>query len=433
MKETKEVVSYKKNLGKILLIAFAGSIIYGLPYFRQYYYDAYVEIYNLTNTQMGTLGSAYGLLGLVSYFIGGVLADRFSAKWLMIGSLLATGIGGFAHLFFTDFKVLVLIYGLWGITSLLTFWPALLKMIRTLGSDDEQSRAYGIFEGGRGVANALHMAAATAIFGFFEAKMMASVGIKWIIIFYSVCPIICGILFIFLLKDTGRSTETGSSEKMKFSDVLKVLKMPAVWMMIIITFTTYTFNMSYFYITPYATNVLGTSAVLAAVLTILAQYIRPIASTGGGFLADKFGKSTLMITGFISMIIGMLLVIAVPKLGSKLQIGAMVVACILVYLAMYSNYGVYFSMQAEGGIPIEVSGIAIGVIATVGYLPEVICPFLAGKTLDAFEGITGYYYYFSGMIVMAVIGLITCSIWYKKYGKKAITETKMKKQEEKEQ
>ena len=76
MKETKEVVSYKKNLGKILLIAFAGSIIYGLPYFRQYYYDAYVEIYNLTNTQMGTLGSAYGLLGLVSYFIGGVLAQR---------------------------------------------------------------------------------------------------------------------------------------------------------------------------------------------------------------------------------------------------------------------------------------------------------------------------------------------------------------------
>lgn len=418
--------SYKKNFGKLLLIAFAGSIIYGLPYFRLYYYDAYVEFYHLTNTQMGTLGSAYGVLGLVSYFIGGVLADKFSAKWLMIGSLIATGIGGFAHLFFNDFKILVCIYALWGLTSLLTFWPALLKMVRTLASDEEQSRAYGIFEGGRGVANALHMAAATAIFGFFAAKMMAGAGIRWIIVFYSVCPIICGILFIFLLKNQTGDEKTETA-KMKPSDIIRVLKMPAVWMMIIITFTTYTFNMSYFYITPYATNILGTSAVLAAVLTVLAQYVRPIASTGGGFLADKFGKSRLMFVGFVSMIIGMLLIILVPKISGGIQIGTMVLACILVYLAMYSNYGVYFSMQAEGGIPIEVSGIAIGVIATVGYLPEVICPFLAGRTLDSFAGVTGYYYYFAGMIVMAVIGCITCMIWYYKFGKKALADGKKEK------
>lgn len=422
-------VSYKKNLGKLLLIAFAGSIIYGLPYFRLYYYDAYMEIYQLTNTQMGTLGSAYGLLGLISYFIGGVLADKFSAKWLMIGSLIATGIGGFAHLFFTDYKVLVCIYALWGLTSLLTFWPALLKMIRTLARDEEQSRAYGTFEGGRGVANALHMAVATAIFGFFEAKLLAGVGIKWIIIFYSVCPIICGVLFIFLLKNTAESEKT-ETKKMKMSDIIRVLKMPAVWMMIIITFTTYTFNMSYFYITPYATNILGTSAVLAAVLTVLAQYIRPVASTGGGFLADKFGKSRLMMVGFSSMIIGMLLVILVPTMGKGMQMAAMIVACVLVYLAMYSNYGVYFSMQAEGGIPIEISGIAIGVIATVGYLPEVICPFVAGKTLDAFEGVTGYYYYFAGMIVMAVIGFATCLIWYRRFGKKVLTKSSNEKLEQ---
>lgn len=30
-------VGYKKNIGTILLLSFAGSIIYGLPYFRSYY------------------------------------------------------------------------------------------------------------------------------------------------------------------------------------------------------------------------------------------------------------------------------------------------------------------------------------------------------------------------------------------------------------
>ena len=38
-KEAKQ--GYRKNLGTILLLAFAGSIIYGLPYFRSYYYDTY--------------------------------------------------------------------------------------------------------------------------------------------------------------------------------------------------------------------------------------------------------------------------------------------------------------------------------------------------------------------------------------------------------
>ncbi len=56
----------KKNLFRLLLLTFSGSIIYGLPYFRLYYYDAYQATYHLTNVQIGSLGSAYGLLGLFS-------------------------------------------------------------------------------------------------------------------------------------------------------------------------------------------------------------------------------------------------------------------------------------------------------------------------------------------------------------------------------
>ena len=91
-------VGYKKNIGTILLLSFAGSIIYGLPYFRSYYYDTYQAMYHLTNTQMGLLGSAYGVLGVFSYIIGGVLADKIKAKKLLIFSMIATGLGGLLHL-----------------------------------------------------------------------------------------------------------------------------------------------------------------------------------------------------------------------------------------------------------------------------------------------------------------------------------------------
>ena len=70
-----EKTGIKKNFFTIILLSFAGSIIYGLPYIRSYYYDAYQSLYNLTNVQMGLLGSAYGMLGVFSYILGGVLAD----------------------------------------------------------------------------------------------------------------------------------------------------------------------------------------------------------------------------------------------------------------------------------------------------------------------------------------------------------------------
>ena len=56
----------KSNLWRLVILTIAGSLIYGLPYFRSYYYDAYLETYHLTNTQMGTFGSIFGILGAVS-------------------------------------------------------------------------------------------------------------------------------------------------------------------------------------------------------------------------------------------------------------------------------------------------------------------------------------------------------------------------------
>lgn len=410
----------RKNFLTILLLAFSGSIIYGLPYFRYYYYDAYLAAYNLTNTQMGALGSMFGIVGVLSYVFGGVLADKFPAKKLLIFALIATGLGGFTHLFFTSFNALVLIYGLWGFTSLLTFWPSLMKVVRMQGKEDEQSRAYGLFEGGRGVTNAIHMAIATAIFGIFEAKALPAAGLRWIIIFYSVFPIVCGILFMFLLKEPEKA-EGQKASSFSFKDILKVVKMPAVWMVVIITYTTYTFNLSFYYFTPYATNIIGTSAVFAAILTVLAQYCRPVASTGGGFLADRFGKSELMLIGFVTMAIGTLIMIIIPNIGGQIQTAVMIGVCVLIYFAMYSNFGIYFSLLSEGGVPIEVSGVAIGIVSTLGYLPEVISPILAGKTLDAVEGVAGYHQYFYYMLGCAAIGSIVCIIWSRTYGKKAKT------------
>lgn len=404
----------KKNFFKICLLAFAGSIIYGLPYFRYYYYDAYLAAYGLNNSQMGTLGGAYGVLGLFSYLIGGILADKFPAKRLLIFSLVATGLGGVVHLISSSYTTLVAIYGLWGVTSLLTFWPALMKIVRMQAKDDEQSSAYGLFEGGRGAVNAAHMAIATAIFGAFQAKAAEGLGLKWIIVFYSVAPILCGVLFQFIFKEPRKEEKDASEEpqkKFRFGDILSVLKMPAVWLVCIITASTYTFNLSYFYFTPYATNVLGLSAVFAAILTVIAQYCRPLGSPIGGFLADRLGKAQVMLIGFIVMGVGTFVIMNLPDVGFRSYL--LVCVCSIFYFAMYSNFGIYFSLLNEGGVPLKDAGIAIGLVSTIGYLPEVLCPLLAGRTLDAYEGATGYLIYFKGMIAVAILGAVCSIIWMK--------------------
>ena len=87
-----------------------------------------------------------------------------------------------------------------------------------------------------------------------------------------------------------------------------------------------------------------------------------------------------------------------------------IVLCILIYLGMYGGYSLVFSMMEEGGIPIRVAGTAIGLVCTLGYLPEVIVPFCSGKLLDTF-GDAGYRYMFIAITIALVIGIVMLTIW----------------------
>lgn len=163
----------KQNMWRLVLITISGAAIYGLPYFRSYYYDAYLETYHLTNTQMGMFGTMFGIFGMVSYLFGGIVADIISPRKLMSISLVLTGIGGLLHLMNPGYGMLLGIYMLWGFSSLFAFWPSLLKALRQLADPNEQSKATGFMEGGRGIVNAVLLAVTLLIFNY-SAKRPAT-------------------------------------------------------------------------------------------------------------------------------------------------------------------------------------------------------------------------------------------------------------------
>ncbi len=394
----------KRNMFRPIIITIAGAMIYGLPYFRSYYYDSYVQVYHLTNTQMGLFGSLFGIFGAVSYLFGGVVADMISPRKLMSVSLVLTGVGGLLHMMHPNYAMLVGIYILWGFSSLFAFWPSLLKALRQMANPDEQSKAYGFMDGGRGIVNAITLAATLAIFNHFSKVASELAGLNGVILFYSIFDIAVGVLLFVVMKDEQEEEHT---ERIKVSDMLKVFKIPAVWILSLTLCCTYSMNILFYYFTPYASNVLGVAATGAAMVTMLAQYIRPIASFTGGIAGDKARRrSIILYVTFFAMGIATLCL----ALAGKMSVPVFVALLVVIYFAMYAGYSLVFSMLPEGGVPENSAATAIGLVCTIGYLPEVVAPFVAGKVLDKM-GDSGYKPLFIGLACMMFIGIVSLVIW----------------------
>lgn len=401
-----------KNFLVILLVAASGAIIYGLPYFRYDYYDAYLEVYHLNNTQMGVFGSVLGIFGMISYLFGGIVADRFSIRTILTLSLLGTGIGGFIHLLPLSFTALVCLYAFWGITSLFAFWPACVKAVRLLSDSDDQGKAFGWFEGGRGVAAAIMTPLAVIIFQIGVKHLDDHTGMRYVIIFYSIITILCGLLVFFKMGNE----KIGGGERISFTDIGKVLRLPAVWIIGMVTFCNYVFTLSLYYFTPYATGILGATVTFGAALAAVKRWISPISNVGGGYLADKVGTGNLLLVSFLVMAAGTAAILILPTNSS--MIAVFTVLFLVIYFFYNVNYAMTWAMMDEGNIPQEYSGTAAGVISTVGYLPEIFCSLLAGVLIDGFPGVTGFRYFFGFLIGMLIIGAVFVMVW-KKYLKRA--------------
>ena len=102
--------AFIKKYGTLLLLAAGAGIIFQLPYIRETFYVPIQNAMELTNAQMGMLSSGYATMATFSYFIGGAIADKFSARKLLTFSFLATGILGLWFSTFPGYNVSRLIF-----------------------------------------------------------------------------------------------------------------------------------------------------------------------------------------------------------------------------------------------------------------------------------------------------------------------------------
>lgn len=400
----------KRNIPTLVILIISGAMVYSLPYFRSYYYDAFLECFQITNTQMGALGSAYGGFAIIAYFLGGFCADRWPAKKLLTISLVVTGLMGFTLLLKPPYWAIFAIHAIWGITSILTFWSALIKALRSIASEDEQGRVFGLFEGGRGITNMVQSALVLAMFGFVSSRISTQAGLTSVIVVYSVINILLGILVMIFYKEPAFKRETKALIDVP---VLKrVLKMPTTWLHVLIIFCSYAMCCSYFYITPYTTAVFGATAVIGAAMGYFSQYCRPIGCFVAGFAADKFGSSRVCAISYAIMIIGLLGVIFTP--GKASMVWMLLVFCAAIYASMYACQSMHFAIMEEGDYPVETTGTATAILTPLGYSVELFAPIIAGICLDRWEGAQGYKVFFGILTGVAIVGFIATLLWMAK-------------------
>ena len=374
-------------------------------YLRGTYYIPLMEELQINNTQLGMMGVAYGVAAALCYFPGGWLADRLSARKLLALSYILTGLGGFYYATFPSYLMCVLLHAYWGVTTSLIFWAASVKATRQLAAVTEQGRAYGFLEAGHGIAAGILLSVGLA---FFARLGSDSDALSLVITAYALLCLLIGVITWLFFKQESHNDCCSSDVRGK---IIKVVKMPKVWLITLIIFCTHWAVCTTQYLVPFSTQVFGASVIFGAALSIMKDYVRPIVAAVAGIAGDRIGSSKVISFGFLLLLAGFVSLLVVAGRINLLLL--LIINSGIVYLAMYMIRALYYSLLEEGDIPLAISGTAVGLIATFGYIPEFFVPMVGGRLLDLFPGTAGYRYLFILTAVLIIVGYFVTVYWMK--------------------
>ena len=399
----------KGSFLSITLLILSGELIFLLPYvLARVFRPTFLEVFNLTNLQLGGLFSIYGTVAILSYVYGGVLSDKFKPKILIALSLFFTALGGLLLATYPSYFMLQLLWGYWGFTTVFLFWGAMIKATRVWGGSKNQGEAFGLLDGGRGLVAASMGTLGVLIFSLFLTNdiELASLperknAFRYVILFSSFIVFLTGILVIVLMK----SSQEGVTNKNAslIPNIKSVLKIQSVWLIMFIIIAAYVgYKVTDIY-SLYASNVMNFNNLEAANIGSLQMYLRPLVCLLIALFANNKSYIHLIIIGFIIMLIGALIFsFGIVQVDMNY---VFFFSLIVVATGTYAIRALYFSLMQEGRIPLVLTGTAVGIISVVGYTPDIFASPVIGYLLDTYPGIIGHQYVFSMLVVFSILGL----------------------------
>lgn len=413
----------------ILLLILAGEAVFILPFvLARIFRPTFLATFELTNLELGLCFSVYGFTALISYLFGGVLADRFKPHKLMATALWLTAIGGFYLATKPNYQMLKVLYGYWGFTTIFLFWAAMIKATRIWGGADSQGKAFGFLDGGRGLVGALFGALGVLIFSFLLpddvtvlSETQRNEAFIYVIYVTSVLVILIGLLVFFFMKLPNEKPSNVERKSHSIQNIKTVLKLPAVWLLMIIILCAYVGYKITDIFSLYAKEVMLYNEVDAAKTGTYLLFIRPVVGVLIGFLADRARASIYLVGGFAVSILGALL-FATDVIQPSMNI-FFLLAVFITALGIYAARVLYFAVLKEGNIPLALTGTAVGVISFIGYTPDIFAGPMMGYLLDNNPGRTGHQHVFMMLGIFSLVGLIASFIFLRIHSKNLMAKS----------
>jgi len=401
----------------IFSLIFAGEMIFSLPFhITRFFRPTLLETFSLSNADLGDTFAFYGITAMLCYFPGGIIADYFSARRLLTFSLIATAIGGVFFAKIPQGLSLTLLYGYWGITTIFLFWAGMIKATREWGGLNNQGRAFGLLDGGRGLVAALMSSIAVVLFSKFvtpsaltSSENNSVEGLQSVIYFYTLMTLTAAIL---VWKFIPEQQVKNNSTVRPWVGVQQSALSSKAWLQAIIIVCAYCAYKGADNYGLYAVQVLSMSQLESAEFTSIAAYLRPVGAIGAGLIADRLSAGKVIQWCFI--LLATLYTILSFTWPPSVLFNLAMFNFIVSFLAVFALRGVYFALVEESKINIKITGTAVGFISLIGYTPDIFFASISGRILDADPGVKGFENYFVLMMGIAVVGLIATLLLNKK-------------------
>ncbi len=197
-------------LSLVMLVNRAGSMV--IPYLSLYL--NHEKHFNLEDA--GYILSFYGIGSLIGTYFGGWLTDRYNPKWIMVASLISSGIAFILLKELDGFWILCL--GLMVTIALADiFRPVNLVSIATYSKPENRTRAIGL--------NRLAVNLGYAIGPAVGGIIVYSIGYDWLFILDGLTCILAGVLLLLTLPDRAAKINRAAFEESK---ILRD-KLPTDW------------------------------------------------------------------------------------------------------------------------------------------------------------------------------------------------------------
>ena len=382
-----------------------------------------LEVFSLSNTQLGLCFSVYGIVAMISYLFGGALADKYPPRKLIAMALWLTALGGLVCATYPGYGLLRVVYGYWGFTTIFLFWAPMIKATRLWGGENAQGRAFGYLDGGRGLVGALFGAMGVLVFAWVIGEGTVSAGLREnqeafarVILISSFLVGLVGVLVWFFLKMDREKEVTIILDQITLKEVRQVLRLPAVWLLMVIILCAYVGYKITDVFSLYAVDVMQYDQVAAAQVGTFLLFIRPVVGITIGFLADRSRSSLWLTISFVVAGLGAVLFIVgwiSPSTTLLFFTSVLVVA-----IGVYAARSLYFAVMQEGKIPLVLTGTAVGLISLIGYTPDIFAGPAMGYLLDAYPGEKGHQLVFLMLALFYLFGGIAAFGYYRIHKKK---------------